>query len=105
MTKWPSKKEVESALQELEGSLASRPLSPEANLVDRTKHSLCRQFVRFMIAHRLSQQQLADKLGIDKSLMSKIAHYQFDEFTIDRLIKYLTVLDPDLVVEIKTRVA
>ena len=105
MTKWPSKKEIDSVLKEMEGTLASRPLSKDATPVERTKHVICEQFVIYMNSHRISQQDFAEKLGIDKSLISKIVHYHFDEFTIDRLIKYLAILDPKLVVEVKARVA
>lgn len=105
MTKWPSKKELEKVLKELEGAPGSRVIPKDAPPVDRTKHSICAQFVIYMQTHKISQQELAEKLGIDKALMSKIVHYHFDEFTIDRLIKYLAILDPKLVVEVKARVA
>ena len=105
MTKWPSKREIEEVLKQLEGAPGSRVISKDASPVDRTKHLICAQFVIYMRTRKISQQELAEKLGIDKAVMSKIVHYHFDEFTIDRLIKYLAILDPDLVVEVKARVA
>ena len=105
MTKWPSKQQIDSALKDLEATLGSRVLSPNATPVERTKFSICEQFVRYMHNRHVSQQKLAEKLGIDKALMSKIVHYHFDEFTVDRLIKYLAVLDPKLIVEVRARVA
>jgi predicted XRE-type DNA-binding protein len=105
MTKWPSKKQIDKALTEIEGTIASRPLGPNASPVERTKYSLCKQFVVYMQSHKISQEELAEKIGVDKALMSKIVHYHFDEFTIDRLIKYLSVIDPNLTIEVKARVA
>ena len=43
--------------------------------------------------HKLNQRQLAQKLEIGEALISKILRSQFDEFTIDRLIKYLETLN------------
>jgi len=80
-------------------------LSPQARPVDRFKHSLCTQFVMYMNAHKISQQELANLLGVDKSIASKIVHYHFDDFTSDRLIKYLSILDPNVKIEVKARVA
>jgi predicted XRE-type DNA-binding protein len=105
MTKWPSKEELDRVLKELENTPGSRVIPKGASPVDRTKYSICAQFVIYMQNHEVSQQELAKKLGIDKALVSKIVHYHFDEFTIDRLIKYLAILDPKLVVEVKARVA
>ena len=105
MTKWPSKKELEEATKDMEGQIPTKPLSPNASPVDRTKHSICSKFIVYMRANNLSQQSLADLLGVDKALVSKVVHYHFDEFTIDRLIKYLTILDPTVTIEIKTKVA
>ncbi len=105
MTKWPSKKQLEKALEEIDASPSSRPLPDDASPVDRTKHAICTQLLIYMRSHRLSQQGLAEKLEIDKSLVSKIAHFNYGDFTIDRLIKYLAVIDPHLTIEIKARVA
>lgn len=37
--------------------------------------------------------------------MSKIVHYHFDDFTIDRLVKYLSILFPkaDLAILVKKK--
>lgn len=32
--------------------------------------------------------------------MSKILHYHFDDFTIDRLLKFLTILYPETKIKI-----
>lgn len=105
MTKWPTKEQVRTALKEMEGLLPSRPLPAAAPPVDRIKHSICELFLIYMHAHQASQRDLAARLGVDKSLVNKIVHYHFDDFTIDRLIKYLAILDPKLIVEVRARVA
>src|SRR5271155_3444947 len=92
MTKFPSEKELKEVRAALDKAPASRMLPPNASSVERLKFSLCEQFVSYLLDHKLSQRELAEKIGIDESLMSKIVHYNFDDFTIDRLVKYLSIL-------------
>jgi predicted XRE-type DNA-binding protein len=102
-TKFPSDKELKEVRGILDHGPAARPLSKDASPVDKAKYSLCEEFVKYKNAHKLTQRALAELLGIDEALVSKIIHYSFEEFTTDRLIKYLSVLYPK--VEVKVRVA
>ena len=105
MSKFPSEKELKEVRESLDKGPATRMLSPNASSVERLKFSLCEQFVSFLLVHRLTQRELAEKLGIDESLVSKIVHYNFDDFTIDRLVKYLSILFPksDLEIVVKKK--
>ena len=105
MTKFPTEKELKEARAALGKGPVSRMLPPNSSSVQRLKFSLCEQFVAYLLDHKLTQRKLAEKIGIDESLMSKIVHYDFDEFTIDRLVKYLSVLFPkaDLEILIKNK--
>ena len=96
MTKFPSEKNLEEARKKLDKSPASRPLAKDASIVDKTKFQLCEKFVIYKNTHKITQRALAKKIGIDEALMSKVLHYNFDEFTTDRLIKYLSALYPDI---------
>jgi predicted XRE-type DNA-binding protein len=100
MSKFPSEKELKEMRALLNKGPASRMLQPNASSVERLKFSLCEQFVVYLLEHKLTQRELAEKVGIDESLMSKIVHYNFDDFTIDRLVKYLSVLFPKADLEI-----
>jgi len=100
MTKFPTKKELEEVRNRLDNSVASRPLPPDASAVDRAKFRLCEKFVIYKNTHQITQRALAEVIGIDEALMSKILHYHFDEFTTDRLLKYLSILHPDVDVKI-----
>ena len=103
MTKFPSKKDLDAARKKLNKGMASRPLSARANPIEKIKHNLCEKFVIYMREQKLSQRALAEKVGVNESLMSKIIHYHFDDFTTDRLIKYLSKIYPE--VSIKVNVA
>jgi len=100
MTKFPSEKELNEARKALAKAPGARMLSPNASPVERLKFSLCEKFVTYLLDHKLSQRELAEVIGIDESLVSKIIHYNFDDFTIDRLVKYLSVLFPKADLEI-----
>ena len=91
--KWPSDEELKKALLEIDKAEPSRPLPPNSAAVDRLKYELCKCFIIYRQDSELSQKELADKIGIDPALMSKILKKRFDEFTIDRLVRYLEVLD------------
>lgn len=90
---WPSEKELKRVLPILEKAEGSRGLDPNASLVDKLKYELCRNFIIYIQENQLTQKELADKLSIDPALMSKILRYRFDDFTIDRLVRYLEILD------------
>lgn len=103
MTKFPNDKELKKAREALEKGPAAKLLPKNASPVDKMKYSLCEEFVKYKNQNNLTQRALAEKLGIDEALVSKIIHYSFEEFTTDRLVKYLAVLYPKL--EIKLLVA
>lgn len=100
MTKFPSEKELKEARTALAKAPSARMLLSNASSVERLKFSLCEKFVSYLLDHKITQRELAEKIGIDESLMSKIVHYNFDDFTIDRLVKYLSVLFPKADLEI-----
>ena len=50
--------------------------------------------------NRITQKQLADKLGVDEPEMSRILHYKIERYSIDRLVGYLEVLYPKMSVKL-----
>lgn len=103
MTKFPNDKELKEAREALEKGPASKLLPKNASPVEKMKYKLCEEFVKYKNQHGLTQRALAEKLEIDEALVSKIIHYSVDEFTADRLVKYLAILYPKL--EVKLLVA
>lgn len=94
MTKWPDRKDIEKVLKKLDEDpqLYSRCIPDNAPLADRIKRDICAEFIIYKREHKLNQRELAQKLEIGEALVSKILRYHFDEFTIDRLIRYLEIL-------------
>lgn len=94
--KFPSDQELAEVRELLSSGPAPRPLPENADAVERLKHAICAEFVKYKNRNKLTQKQLASELSIDEALVSKIINYAYDEFTVDRLIKFLSVLYPDV---------
>ena len=94
MTKWPKQKDIEEVLKKLDANpeLYSRAIPDDAPLTDRIKRDICAEFIVYKRENDVNQRELAQKLEIGEALVSKILRYQFGEFTIDRLIRYLEKL-------------
>lgn len=103
MSKFPSEKELKKIRNLLGKSISSKILPENANATDRLKFYICEKFVMYKNFHNITQRSLAESIGIDEALMSKILHYHFDKFTVDRLIKYLSKIYPK--VDLKISVA
>lgn len=95
MTNWPTEEELAKARKEHSTGIASRPLSENATKIEILKFKLCEKFVIYKNENSITQRALAKEIGIDESLVSKITHYHFNEFTIERLLNYLDKISPE----------
>jgi predicted XRE-type DNA-binding protein len=101
---YPSSKklrDMDEKLKNIEGSFA---LPKDATYVGRLKFDLCKRIIAFVRTHRITQVELAGKLGIDPARVSEITNYKIDKFTIDTLLTYNRSLDPSLEMKIKQAV-
>jgi predicted XRE-type DNA-binding protein len=58
-----------------------------------------------IIKHKkLKQAQAAELLGVDQSKISLLSHGRLSDFSIERLMKYLILLDQDVEIIIKSKV-
>src|SRR5271165_4695556 len=102
-TKFPSEAELKDVRERLSQGPASKVLPKDASQIDKTKYAICQEIVIYKNKKKLTQRQLAEKIGENESLISKVVHYNIEEFTIDRLMKFLNVIYPNA--EIKINVA
>jgi predicted XRE-type DNA-binding protein len=100
MANFPSQEELKRVREKLNDSIASRPLPKDASKADKLKFKLCEKFIAYKNEHKITQRVLAEKLGINESLVSKITHYHYSEFTVDRLANYLDKIMPNFELEI-----
>ena len=93
---FPDKKELERVRKKLAKTEPTRPLPKGASKADKLKYELCRQFVKYLLKHKMTQKELAVKIGIEPARMNEIVKYRIDLFTVDRLLSYVERLKPSL---------
>ncbi len=93
MPKWPKPKDIEAVIRD-HGDGDDWSLGPgmAETVADKIKYDVCAEFIVYKRENNLNQRELAQKLEISEALVSKILRYQFTEFTIDRLLRYLEKL-------------
>ena len=69
--------------------------------MDRFKREICGHFAVYLKDSGKDQIHFAKKLKIEPSLMSKVIRQKLEGFTLDRLLKYLKVIRPDLIPALK----
>ncbi|MFZ5931076.1 MAG: XRE family transcriptional regulator [Pseudomonadota bacterium] len=93
MPKWPKPKDINAVTRDAEsGDKWSLGPGIAETVADRIKYDVCAEFIIYKRENNLNQRELAQKLEISEALVSKILRYQFTEFTIDRLLRYLEKL-------------
>jgi predicted XRE-type DNA-binding protein len=100
ITKWPSDEKIKEVLEIAENADAARPLSKNADAVDKLKHRLCREILIYKHTNNLSHEEIAKILGIGKTEVSKIVNYHIDRYTIDKLYRLAIKLIPDFHLDI-----
>jgi predicted XRE-type DNA-binding protein len=48
----------------------------------------------------MSQDDLAEVIGVDKAKVSKILHHRIDEFSTDRLVELFQSLNPRMKIKV-----
>ncbi len=91
---WPSVDQLRNAEKELEKSLPTIVRGDNATPIQKIKHLICAEFVKYANDTEISQRALAQALGVTESRVSEILHYHFDHFTIDRLLTLLIKIKP-----------
>ena len=91
---FPSKKQINEFLDSLTDDDYSILLPEDASDVDKIKYELCRNFVVHIRKSNITQVELANKLGVDKSRINWIVKYRIEHFSIDYLYGLLKQLNP-----------
>lgn len=59
---------------------------------DRVKWSLCRRFVQYGVENRLKLKEFSTLTKLPTSRLSEIMNYKINKFTVDQLLKNLSIL-------------
>ena len=69
----------------------------------QTKTRLAMAVNELLNARKLKQREIAGLLGIPQPKVSALKHYRLDQFSIERLMEFLTALDHDVDILIRPR--
>jgi predicted XRE-type DNA-binding protein len=69
----------------------------------QTKLRLAHAINGVIARRRLTQAAAAEKLGINQPKVSALANYRLDGFSVERLMTFLTALDRDVEIVIKSK--
>lgn len=93
-TKWPSRKEIERVLKELEKVEGTLAQPPNPTPLERFRHDIQQKFVVYKRKRDISQKEMAELLGVDEGKVSKILRNRLDDFSTDRLITLYEKINP-----------
>lgn len=92
----PPKSEIDEMRKKLEKVEPTRGLPPNPTKTEILKYELCKLFVVYLNRENINQKELSEKLGIEPARLNEIVKYRIDLFTVDRLLGYAELLDPDI---------
>lgn len=67
------------------------------------KAKLAARIADIIATHKWSQRQAAERLGIDQPKVSALLKGRLSDFSVDRLLRFLIVLDQTVEIEIRQR--
>ena len=68
-----------------------------------TRAVLCFAIDRIITERKLTQTEAARVMGVPQPTVSRLRGYQVEEFSVERLMRLLTALGQDVVIEIRPR--
>jgi len=84
-------KRIEKATKEKD-TLTHISSKKELSTEDKFKIGLCRHFVQFAVAKKIKLKDLSELTEIPVTRLSEITNYKIKKFTVDQLLKNLTLL-------------
>lgn len=93
MNDWPTEKDLNDVINQLDPEEKTHTLSPEASELDKLKYAMCQQFIKYLTDNNLDVEQLAEKAEMKPALMSKIIHCHLEYYTLEQLLEYYLRVD------------
>ncbi len=78
-------------------------LGCEDGVERQTKTHLALTVNELLKGRKLKQREIATLLGIPQSKVSTLKNYRLDNFSVERLMEFLTALDQDVEIMIRPR--
>lgn len=85
-------KEMAEKLDKVDGTLA---LPANATSLEKFRFNIQQEFVKYKLEEGITGDELASRLEVDKTKVSKVLRNRLSEFSTDRLLKLLSKIRPD----------
>lgn len=92
----PSKAEIRKVLKKLEQAEGTLAPPPNPTPLEQFRFDIQQKFVGYKLQTKISQRDLAEKLGVDETKVSKILRNRLEEFSTDRLISLYEKINPKI---------
>ena len=104
---FPPKEEFERVVKRAQRShrRTNILLYPNASAAEKVKYNLCKTISRYERENKLSEQELAKKLGITHAQAEKILFCHIDKLDLEELVNYTEELAMPLEVKINSKYA
>ena len=104
---FPPQEEFERVVKRISKSdkRTNMGLSPNATAAEKTKYKLCKTIARYERENKLSEQELAKKLGITHAQVEKILFCHIDKLNLEELVNYTEELAMPLEVKVNSKYA
>ena len=80
-------------------------LPPNATAAEKAKYKLCKTIARYERENKLSEQELAKKLGITHAQVERVLFCHIDELDLEELANYTEELAMPLEVKVNSKYA
>ncbi len=97
---FPSEKELKKIRKELKAVEGSRFVGDEGSSIEKIKFLICQKFIAYHLDTKMTQKELAILLGIDEALVSKLLRSRIESFSLDRLLRFLSLIHPNYKLEL-----
>ena len=78
-------------------------LATNATAVEKAKYNLCKSIARYERENKLSEQELAKKLGISHPQVEKILFCHIDKLNLEELINFIERLSMPLEIKVNSK--
>lgn len=90
---FPSKSDIKKISKKLEEVDGTFMISEKPTPLEKLRWEACQKFISYKRKNKITQKELAKKMGVDEAKVSKILRHKIDEFTTDRLLNLLYKID------------
>lgn len=92
--KFPDDKALAKLRKKLQKAKGTVMLSEHPSPSEQLRWDICQLFIKYANSKDLKNIELAKKLDIHESEVSKILHHRIDRFSTDKLLELLSIIYP-----------